>query len=147
VSAPYSAIVMDHFHAPRNARRMERPDRVGTAGTPARGPFLVLYLRLVGQRIEEASFQTYGCAPAIAAGSLLAERLPGVTLAEARAWTAPAIEAALGGLPRHKRVCAELAAQALALALGPAVAPTDGETPSPGLRAEGDRRAPPEAAP
>ena len=144
MSAPYSAIVMDHFLAPRNARRMEAPDRVGAAGTPASGPFLVLYLRLEGERIAEASFQTYGCAPAIAAGSLLAERLPGTTLAAARAWTAPAIEAALGGLPRHKRACAELAAQALELALVP---PPGGESVLPSARSEDVLPTPPGATP
>src|SRR5690606_26047515 len=82
-------------------------------------PFLVLYLKVAdaGDRITAASFQTYGCAPAIASGSLLAERLPGLTLAEAAAWDADAIETALGGFPPHKRGCAILAAEALVQAL------------------------------
>lgn len=109
----YSQVVMDHFYAPRNGFRMQDPDRVGQAGTPAQGPFVVLYLRLAGERISQASFQTFGCAPAIAAGSLLCERLSGATLADAAAWTEEALNEALGGLPNHKRICTELTIAAL----------------------------------
>lgn len=119
MSPPYSATVMDHFFAPRNGFRMLDPDRVGTAGKPGQGPFVVLYLRLEAERIAAASFQTYGCAPAIAAASLLCERLPGTAVEQATRWTAQEIEQELGGLPAHKRVCAELAAQALRAALAP----------------------------
>jgi NifU-like protein involved in Fe-S cluster formation len=93
---------------------MERPDAIGVAGVPAQGPFLVLYLRLEGDRIADASFQTHGCAPSIAAGSLLCTELPGQRLADATArWTEVAIHEALGGLPQHKRHCSALAAEAL----------------------------------
>lgn len=116
--SPYSDVVMDHFHAPRNVGRMQDPDAVGTAGTPGRGPFMVLYLKIVNRRISAARFQTYGCAPAIAAGSLLTERLVGLSLPEALAWTEPALVHELGGLPAHKRHCSELAVLALRAALG-----------------------------
>ncbi len=96
---------------------MERPHVIGTAGDPRRGNFLVLYLRFEGERVGAASFQCHGCAPAIAAGSLLAKRLEGSTLTEAAGWDAARIEAELGGLPRSKRHCAALAAEALRDAL------------------------------
>lgn len=113
----YADALLDHFYNPRNAFRMPDPDLVGKAGMPGRGPFLVLYLRLEEDRISAASFQTYGCAPAIASGSLLAERLPGSTRAEAARWTAEEIAEALGGVPEEKRHCPLLAAQALEAAL------------------------------
>jgi NifU-like protein involved in Fe-S cluster formation len=114
----YSSIVMHHFYAPRNHYRMERPDVVGTAGNPARGDFMQIFLRLGDERIIEASFQTIGCCPAIAAGSLLAARLAGATREEALVWTEEAINAVLGGLPAEKRYCSALAAEALRDAVG-----------------------------
>ena len=114
----YADIVLDHFHAPRNCQVMVAPDAIGVAGEPGHGNFMVLYLRVVGGRISEASFQTHGCCPSIAAGSLLTERLVGSTLEEARAWTEPRINEALGRLPMHKRHCSALAAAALVKALG-----------------------------
>lgn len=114
----YSATVRDHFHNPRNAYRMADPDRVGVAGVPGRGPFMLIFLRLEGEQIAEASFQTYGCPPAIAAASLLAESLCGLSLEAAEAWADEArIRAGLGGLPAHKHHCARLAAAAVTSAL------------------------------
>ena len=114
MSGPYSEVVMDHFHRPRSAHKLADPDVVGRAGTPGRGNFMLLYLRLDGARIDAASFQTYGCCPAIAAGSLLVERIGSDDLeAAARRWDEAAIREALGGLPPHKHHCSRLAAEAL----------------------------------
>lgn len=113
----YADVLLRHFHQPRNQRVMDSPDVVGVAGFPGQGPYLVLYLRIEDDRILEAAFQTHGCAPSIAAGSLLATELPGATLTDALVrWTEVAIHEALGGLPPHKRHCSALAAGALARA-------------------------------
>lgn len=110
----YSDVVMDHFWRPRNARVMRDAHVVAAAGSPGSGPFVLLYLKLEGTKVLEASFQTNGCPPCIAAGSLLAAELPGADVCEAQAaWSEAAINAALGGLPEHKRHCSALAAEAL----------------------------------
>lgn len=110
----YSEILMAHFWGPRNNHVMKEPDAVGVAGVPGNGPFLILYLRVDSERIAEACFQTHGCAPSIAAGSLLCTELPGLPVADAaKRWSEDAIEVALGGLPPHKRHCSILAAEAL----------------------------------
>lgn len=76
-----------------------------------------LYLKLDGERIAEASYQTYGCGPAIAAGSVLTEKLKGASRQEAFEWTESAINEALGGLPGNKRHCSGLAATVLERAM------------------------------
>lgn len=113
----YSDIVMEHFYNPRNARRMENPDAIGKAGEPGRGPFMLLYLRFDREKIVDASFQSYGCGPAIAAGSILTEKIAGLARSQASLWDSAAIDAALGYLPNEKKHCAALAASALADAL------------------------------
>lgn len=72
-----------------------------------------IHVRVTGGRVAEARFQTYGCVPAIAAGSLLTEWAVGRVAAEALAFTAPELLDALGGLPEERRFCAELAVEAL----------------------------------
>ena len=110
----YSPVVLDHFHNPRNQHVMADADVKGVAGDPGRGNFMVLYLQLDdGERIARASFQTHGCAPSIAAGSWLTERLVGSTLADSKDLVEEKINEALGGLPMHKRHCSALAAAAL----------------------------------
>jgi nitrogen fixation NifU-like protein len=113
----YSEIVLDHFHSPRNGYRMKDAHVVGKAGDPGSGPFMLLYLKVEGQKIQEASFQTYGCGPAIAAGSLVTEKIKGATRSEASLLTEPRINEELGGLPMERRHCSALAAKVLASAL------------------------------
>jgi nitrogen fixation NifU-like protein len=113
----YGEIVMDHFFNPRNCFRMEKPDIVGKAGEPGRGPFMLLYLRVDGERIRDMSFQTYGCGPTIAAGSILTECLHQASRAEAALFGEKEVNDALGGLPSAKRHCSALAATALKDAL------------------------------
>jgi NifU-like protein involved in Fe-S cluster formation len=114
----YTDATLDHFHNPRNARRLDDPDAVGKAGDPSKGgPFMVLYLKFAGERVAEATFQTYGCCAAIAAGSVLTEKLVGTIRSDASRWDEKAINEALGGLPMEKRHCSALAATALADAL------------------------------
>jgi NifU-like protein involved in Fe-S cluster formation len=109
----YSQAVWQNFHEPKNVGRLENPDGEGFAGRRRAGPFFRLTARLEGDRLSEVRFQTYGCAPAIAAGSVLSEAIRGKTLGEAGTWNLERLLAALGGLPDDKMHCAELAMEAL----------------------------------
>jgi len=122
----FSETLMDHFTSPRNSGPLEAPDRVGHAGAPGRGPFMVLHLRLDGGTVAAARFQTYGCGASIAAGSMLTELITGRPVGDCRALTAEALSGALGGFPPDKQHCPALAVAALRDALGPP--PGDGGT-------------------
>jgi NifU-like protein involved in Fe-S cluster formation len=114
----YSGTLMDHFFAPRNAGRMDSPDRSGRAGSAASGLLMVLQLRLLEDRVAEARFQTFGCGVAIACGSALTEMVTGRTLQECRSITEVELAQALGGVPDDKLHCPALAITALRDALG-----------------------------
>lgn len=126
----YTDATLDHFYNPRNACRLEDADAVGRAGDPVKGgPFMVLYLKFEGERIARATYQTYGCCAAIAAGSVVTEKLVGLRRADAAAWDEKAINEALGGLPMEKRHCSALAARVVADALASRCAPEpEGQT-------------------
>jgi nitrogen fixation NifU-like protein len=109
----FSDILMDHVTAPRNTGVMENPDLMGMAGAPGRGAFLVLCLRVRDGRIAEAKFQTYGCGPTIAAGSMLTEMIVGRTIDECREVTTEQLIEALDGVPADKLHCPALAIGAL----------------------------------
>ena len=113
----YSEAVMDHFQSPRNWGRLDRPDHVGVAGVPGQGRYLVLHLRLEGDVVTEARFQSHGCGATIACGSVLTELIVGRDVDAARGVTASTLLEALGGLPPDKGHCAEFAAAALRQAL------------------------------
>lgn len=113
----YSQTLMDHFGNPRNSGQLEKYSVRGVSGDPNSGPFMVLYLDVQKSRIRAVSFQTYGCAAAIAAGSLLTELVKGRTLDEASTLDAKSIKAGLGGIPLGKEHCADTAISALRNAL------------------------------
>jgi len=115
--ARYSETLTEHVMAPRNSGVLENPDLTGHAGTPGRGAFMVLLLKLEEDRIEAAKYQTYGCGPTIASGSMLTEMIAGRTIAECRELTVENLIEALDGVPPDKLHCPALAIGALRDAL------------------------------
>jgi nitrogen fixation NifU-like protein len=117
MSEGYSEIVMEHFERPRNNGELVDPNAVGYMTNPVCGDTLLLMLRVKGDRIDEARWQSNGCAASIAAGSLLSELVRGLSLDDAAAVTREAVVEALGGLPASKLHASVLAADALKASL------------------------------
>ena len=113
----YSDTLMDHFTSPRNSGALESPDVTGHAGAPGRGPFLILYLQIEGTRVVAAKFQTYGCGPTIACGSMLTELIVGRSLEDCSRLTTEMLIASLDGVPAEKLHSPALAIAALRDAL------------------------------
>lgn len=113
----YSASLMDHFEAPRNSGRMPDADAVGRADLNGRAPYITLYLKRSKQSVEHASFQSFGCGAAIAAGSVLTELIIGRTLTQCEELQSEDVAEALGGFPPGKGFCGALAIRALKNAL------------------------------
>ena len=109
----YTELVRDHFQNPRNAGELPDADAVGYETNPVCGDSMRLMLRIDGERIVEARFQTSGCPAAIATSSVCTEMVAGLDLAEAERLQKQDFERALGGLPPGKLHCSVLAAEAL----------------------------------
>ena len=109
----YSDTVLDHYRNPRNTGVIENADAVGIAENSACGDVLHLYLSIADGRAERASFKTFGCAAAIAAGSVLTEMVTGATLQEISRISKQDVVEALGGLPPMKVHCSVLAEDAI----------------------------------
>jgi nitrogen fixation NifU-like protein len=96
---------------------MENADLTGHAGVPGRGPFMILFLKLKGERVAEAKYHTVGCGPTIACGSMLTEMIVGRTIAECCELTSDNLIEALDGVPPDKLHSPALAIAALQDAL------------------------------
>ncbi len=112
---------MEHFRNPRNMGEMKDADSVGEVGNPTCGDLMYIYIK-VGEEdgkeiIEDISFQTFGCAAAIATSSMVTELAKGKTLDVALKITKKDVAESLDGLPPIKMHCSNLAAEALTLSV------------------------------
>ena len=120
----YTDKVMEHFHNPRNqgtiTEKQEGEEIVtGQVGSIACGDALKLHLKIdeASQTIKDATFQTFGCASAIASSSVLTELLKGRKVDEAMKLTNKEIAESLGGLPEEKMHCSVMGQEALEAAI------------------------------
>lgn len=81
------------------------------------GRYVQFTVLVEGQLVKAARFRTYGCVPAIAACSCLAEWVEGLAVDEARSLTPRQLIDRLGGLPPQRLFCAALAIEGLRNAL------------------------------
>ena len=116
---PYSELVMEHFRNPRNVGRIEDADAKAMEGSPACGDMVAVYLKVdpETQRIDDISFESYGCASNIATGSIITELAKGKTIEEAKDISWKQASEALGGLPPIKTHCSVLAVDGLRAAI------------------------------
>ncbi len=113
----YSENVIDHFTNPRNVGEIEKADGIGTAGNPADGDVVTIYVKIESNIIKDIKFKAFGCAAAIATGSMTTELAKGKTIEEGLKISREDVARELGGLPAKKNECSNLGAAALHAAI------------------------------
>jgi len=108
---------MDHFRNPRNMGEMKDADAIGEVGNPVCGDLMYIYIKIEEKNgaeiISDISFQTFGCAAAIATSSMITELAKGKTLDDAIKISRNDVAESLDGLPPLKLHCSNLAADGL----------------------------------
>ena len=115
---PYGPKVIEHFTRPRNVGEMKGADGIGKASNDTDGDVVVVYIKVAEGRVVDISFQTFGCAAAIASSSMFTEMVKGRTIEEAlmvdKQQVADAFEE---GMPPNKVECSIIAPDALRAAV------------------------------
>lgn len=113
----YTKKTLQHFRNPRNYGKIKNPSAIGRVGNIMCGDLMVLYLKIVKNKIQKIKFETFGCAAAIATSSMITEIAKGKTLEQALQINKDDIIKSLGGLPQIKTHCSILAIDALSEAI------------------------------
>jgi nitrogen fixation NifU-like protein len=92
---------------------MKDADAVGEVGNPVCGDLMYIYIKVKDNKLDDVSFQTFGCGAAVATSSMVTELAKGKTLDEAMNITRKDVADALDGLPPIKMHCSNLAADGL----------------------------------
>jgi nitrogen fixation NifU-like protein len=85
LNALYQSIILDHNRRPRNYRELADADRRSEGRNPLCGDEITVWLKMDGDRIEDASFLGSGCAISKASASIMTTAVKGKTRAEASA--------------------------------------------------------------
>ena len=113
----YNERVMKEFQNPQNVGEMADANAVGTVGNASCGDIMKIYMKIENNIIEDLSFQTFGCAAAIATSSVATSLIKGKTVEEALKITNAQVVDELGGLPAQKLQCSVLAEEAIKAAV------------------------------
>ncbi len=113
-----SDTVANLFNDPKTLGALPDADVTGQEGMPGEGPYMRMHLRLQGDRVLEATFETYGCPYCVACGSFTTRWVTGRTVQQALALEPGDLALLLGGLPLGKEHCASLAVSSLRKAAG-----------------------------
>jgi tRNA-specific 2-thiouridylase len=122
----------DHLRHPRGQGDVPDGAHCGVAGGAPCGDLVRIAIRVERDRVVEATFAASGCGAASAAASAAVELVDGAPVLEAAKVGTAGVSKQLGGLSAGKIHAAELAADALARALGGAVAASAQLEPQPG---------------
>ncbi len=110
---------MDLFMDPKNMGEIENPSGLGKVGNPVCGDVMWVYIKVHDETevIEDIKVKTFGCVAAIATSSQTTELAKGITVSEAYKITKKQVADDLGGLPKQKMHCSNLAVDALQRAI------------------------------
>jgi nitrogen fixation protein NifU and related proteins len=109
----YNDIVLDHFSDPRNVGTIPDADGTGSSGNASDGDRITICIKVKDSILVDVKCKVFGCAAAIAAGSMVTLLSIGKRLEEALEISNEDVAEALGGLPEKKLLCSNVAATAL----------------------------------
>jgi len=114
----YNEKVIEIFKNPKNVGALADANAVGQVGNSSCGDIMKLYLKINNDDIiENATFETFGCAAAVVSSSVATEIIKGKSINEALNLNNQEIIEYLGGLPTSKIHCSVLAKEAITKAV------------------------------
>ncbi|MGE5425948.1 MAG: iron-sulfur cluster assembly scaffold protein [Bacillota bacterium] len=113
MSLNYTKKTMSHFLKPKNVGELRNADAEAEIGNMVCGDQLKFSIKVMGDKIKDIKFLSFGCASNIATASLMTEKVKGMSISEAKKFSWKDIVEELGGLPQQKIHCSMMAVKGL----------------------------------
>ncbi len=113
----YTKETMERFLNPKYMGEIKDANGIGKVGNPKCGDQMTVYIKVKDGKITDASFQTLGCAAAIATSDVICEMVIGKETKEALSVTEKEMIEKLKELPAVKVHCSSLAIEGLKKAI------------------------------
>lgn len=108
----YSKELLKNFMKPKNIGEIKNPDGYAKKGNPHCGDITEIFLKIKEDKIKKIKFRSFGCAAAIASGSILTQIVKGKPIEKAKNLTAKEIYKTLRS-PTPKKHCSSMALETL----------------------------------
>ena len=110
----YNEKIMQLFTNPKNVGHIVKADAVGKMESGMYGEVIEISVRMEGDKIVDAKFQTYGNAVAIAVSSVATQLIIGKTLIQCQDIDDQEYIDRLGEIPEKRMYCLDMMKEALA---------------------------------
>jgi len=80
----YREIILDHYRSPRNSRLLDDPDAEVEAANPFCGDEITLHVKVADGKLQRIGLAGRGCSISQSSGSMMAEMVEGMSVAELR---------------------------------------------------------------
>ena len=114
----YTEEFLMHVEKTMNVGDIENPDGVGETSAVTCGDTVRIMILVGDGKIKDIKFKVYGCAAAIAGGSLITHIAKGMSIEEAERISADDLVTKFRGVPEKKIQCLENVVNALRAAIG-----------------------------
>jgi nitrogen fixation NifU-like protein len=79
----YQEIILEHSRKPKNSGVLEDVSGKAQGNNPLCGDRVTVFVKLDGDRIQDARFDARGCAISVASASIMTEMVKGMTVSDA----------------------------------------------------------------
>lgn len=80
----YKEVILDHYRTPRHKGRLDPHDVLLERNNPLCGDEIELFLKFEGGNLQGISFDGKGCSISLASTSMMAEKVQGLSVEQAR---------------------------------------------------------------
>ena len=99
--------IIEHLMHPKNYGKLDEPSGVGVGHDEKTGEYVVFYIKIEDENIQDVSYATNGCQDTVVLGSMFTEMIKGDSIENGKN-AVEKMDQKLSGATAQQQVCAEM---------------------------------------